>query len=822
MSNDFYNASGFPVTGTQASSAAMRAELALITAGFEKMPQLAGNAGKMVVVAANGDELAVLAVPEGALVGGTAEQTLQNKTLGTGSTWNGNAITVTYGGTGATTAAGARTNLGLVIGTDVQAFDADLQAIAALPGTTGLLRKTGANTWELDTTAYEPAITSGTAAQYQRGDKTWANFAADVRAAALTGLSTATGTSITATDTVLSALGKLQKQISDVPAGGTGTGTGTGTGGTTAPARYFPTETASPFNSTPVRAMCSMADGRVFVHSGLINGAAIYKALGGKWTYQLALVPRTGIGKATKLSDDRVLVFDATSFLDNTNPRSYIFDPATRGFTGAQEMPYAVARVRYATAALNDGRVFVCGGQSTTSALSFAHIYNPTSNTWTAVASMPAARFQHAAVTLDDGKVFVCGGKDFANTLYSTAHTYNPATNAWTAVASMPTPKFGQQAARLADGRVLLCGGYKTNPSNTQTVNDLAEVDIYNPTTNTWTTAAAMPKALTDHAATTLADGKILVCGGQDNEDDPQSSTYIYNPTSNTWTAVASMPNGKDAHSIITLDNGSVLAINGNDNSNLNRLLYLYNPTTNIWNTITEATTEPNSRWGFSCTELQDNRIIFLGGVENNIRLSNAAIYNPTTNAWTAVAPMPTAKSKHAAVTLDDGTVFVCGGDTGASPSAETNEAHIYSPTSDTWTAVASMPGTRSRHAAAKLSDGKVFVCGGFQTASSATNVWIYNPTTDSWTNVASSIPLALSDHAAVGLADGRVLVCAPGVGLIYNPTLNTWTEIAGDGSDGNVFAAALSAGKILVARNSTVAISSAFPQRFAVYHPTI
>jgi hypothetical protein len=48
----------------------------------------------------------------------------------------------------------ARTNLGLAIGTNVQAWDGDLDAIAAIAGTTGLLRKTAANTWSLDTTGY--------------------------------------------------------------------------------------------------------------------------------------------------------------------------------------------------------------------------------------------------------------------------------------------------------------------------------------------------------------------------------------------------------------------------------------------------------------------------------------------------------------------------------------------------------------------------------------------------------------------------------------------------------------------------------------------
>ena len=47
------------------------------------------------------------------------------------------------------------------IGSTVQAYDADLAAIAALTETSGLLKKTAANTWSLDTTAYlTSAVTS--------------------------------------------------------------------------------------------------------------------------------------------------------------------------------------------------------------------------------------------------------------------------------------------------------------------------------------------------------------------------------------------------------------------------------------------------------------------------------------------------------------------------------------------------------------------------------------------------------------------------------------------------------------------------------------
>ena len=60
----------------------------------------------------------------------------------------------------------------------------------------------------------EPSVTAGTTAQYWRGDKTWRDFFTDVRAAILTGLSTATATAVTAADTVLAAIGKLQAQVS--------------------------------------------------------------------------------------------------------------------------------------------------------------------------------------------------------------------------------------------------------------------------------------------------------------------------------------------------------------------------------------------------------------------------------------------------------------------------------------------------------------------------------------------------------------------------------------------------------------------------------
>jgi hypothetical protein len=95
--------------------------------------------------------------------------TLNQNTTGTAAGLS-STLAVTSGGTGATTLTGVLKGNGTsaftaatagtdylapaAIGSTVQAYDADLSAIAALAGTSGLLKKTAANTWSLDTTSY--------------------------------------------------------------------------------------------------------------------------------------------------------------------------------------------------------------------------------------------------------------------------------------------------------------------------------------------------------------------------------------------------------------------------------------------------------------------------------------------------------------------------------------------------------------------------------------------------------------------------------------------------------------------------------------------
>lgn len=74
----------------------------------------------------------------------------------------GTALAVGQGGTGSTSASAARTALGLAIGTDVQAFDADLSALAALSGTNTIYYRSAANTWSAVTIGSNLSFSGGT------------------------------------------------------------------------------------------------------------------------------------------------------------------------------------------------------------------------------------------------------------------------------------------------------------------------------------------------------------------------------------------------------------------------------------------------------------------------------------------------------------------------------------------------------------------------------------------------------------------------------------------------------------------------------------
>ena len=122
------------------------------------------------------------------------------------------------------------------------------------------------------------------------------------------------------------------------------------------------------------------------------------------------------------------------------------YDPATDAWTTLAEAPLALWR---SPVAASGGRLYVLGGYQSTSAFPFdptnrAFEYDPATDTWREVATMPSARGASAAVALD-GLIHVLGGAAGGP---SAAHeVYDPATDAWSAAPELPNPRSGLTAA---------------------------------------------------------------------------------------------------------------------------------------------------------------------------------------------------------------------------------------------------------------------------------------------------------------------------------------------------------------------------------------
>ena len=73
--------------------------------------------------------------------------------------------------------------------------------------------------------------------------------------------------------------------------------------------------------------------------------------------------------------------------------------------------------------------------------------------------SMNTAREGHTATVLNDGMVLVVGGKDPAGSTLYVPELYDPASDVWLALGSVPVGGYGHTATLLQSGRVLIAGG---------------------------------------------------------------------------------------------------------------------------------------------------------------------------------------------------------------------------------------------------------------------------------------------------------------------------------------------------------------------------
>ena len=221
-----------------------------------------------------------------------------------------------------------------------------------------------------------------------------------------------------------------------------------------------------------------------------------------------------------------------------------------------------------------NGKLYVAGGQT----LATLEVYDPATDTWTTKAPMPTARFGVGGGVIN-GKLYVVGGDNGSK--LATLEVYDPATNTWTTKAPMPTPRSLPGAVAI-DGKLYVAGGC---------VGWCAPVtgalEVYDPASDTWATKAPLPTAR-GSASVAVVNGLFYVMGGCCGWDAAGTdwmlrTVEVYDPTTNTWTT-------KTQHLV---DSGyTAEAINGKIYVAKSAATEVYDPATDTWASLSPMPTD--------------------------------------------------------------------------------------------------------------------------------------------------------------------------------------------------------------------------------------
>lgn len=194
----------------------------------------------------------------------------------------------------------------------------------------------------------------------------------------------------------------------------------------------------------------------------------------------------------------------------------------------------------------------------------------------------------------------------------------------------------------------------------------------------------------------------------------------------------------------------------------------------------------PTARFGLAATTGRYGMIYAIGGSTGlgvNTSVGTVEAYDPNTDSWSAVAPMPTARRFLMAATDRYGRIYGIGG---GSATGFRNTVERYDPETNSWSTVASLPAPLCCGGAARGPDGRIYVAGGFNALGQFSSMLAYDPDTDTWENVASlPIPLAGGPAAAV-TSNGLIYIMGGITGVTtiatahrYVPCADTWTTAA-------------------------------------------
>ena len=456
------------------------------------------------------------------------------------------------------------------------------------------------------------------------------------------------------------------------------------------PAQQSPSGQPSPSSSTPGQPSQSARP------SGTPSDAgAPWQAAGTMATARIS-------PHAVLLGDGRVLVVgddgESGGVVSPESARAELWDPATAAWRTTESLN--APRGDFVAVSTADGRALVTGGfNQDDQSYSSTYVYDPRAggDTWSKAGLLGTARTAPAAAVLADGRVLVAGG------YYRTKPNFGHSSAPGAVLAAYHLAQLtgaDRPGPRLAD----------VAPPNVGAA--LATAELFDPATGSWSSTGPMKYARFGARAVTLADGRVLVvgCGPSESgvtvDDGAAESAEIFDPATGRFSLAGRLPEIDlpalarlgvpitDAHPQAA-DNGTLVALRGGGAVLVGHAGW--------WKHYADITR--SFRFDPATTQWRE------------IGQPFAVLWLPDSGP---VRETPGILRLHALVArLPDGRVLVAGGDgayQGATPNGAnvTATAEAYDPATDTWSPLLPMPGSRAGGAAVVLAEGSVLLVGGY------------------------------------------------------------------------------------------------------------
>ena len=293
--------------------------------------------------------------------------------------------------------------------------------------------------------------------------------------------------------------------------------------------------------------------------------------------------------------------------------------------------------------------------------------------TFTPTGSMKFQRIGHTATLLQNGTVLIAGGDEPGLTSFvplASAEIYNPATGTFTSTGSMGTARVGHTATLLANGKVLIAGGNDATGT-------LATTEVFDPSTGSFSPANGnMEIARVGHTATLLNDGtgRVLVAGGGTSPavffgpvpDQGSASAELFDPNSGQFTPAGNnMSSRRIYHTATLLPNGDVLLAGGTNNGSA--LGDLFAPASAMF---TATATGGTTNLHLAAAALQDGSALLTGGgsigggcpVPTWEVDKRAFLFDDSDASFSQTGEMSVSRESHTATLLPGGDVLIAGG----------------------------------------------------------------------------------------------------------------------------------------------------------------